>query len=87
MNKKQVIEVLQSTRGLLPWWHDFAANVLEQGFASPKQQALLDRFDLESETNKAYGTRKRKRQNWSDGLDHDDMADYTGESCSASFYS
>lgn len=86
---KQLKAVLKQSHAL-PWWSDFCFNVLKQGWMSDKQRKKLNSFNYEAAMDKAYCVgkhRKSNRTHWSEGLDHDDGSDYTGESCSAEFFS
>ena len=76
----QIEYVIESSRGLLTWWFEFAWNISKQGWISDKQKKKLFSFNLDREISKTYGCRRCIKQNWMSGLDHDDIINYTGES-------
>lgn len=99
MNKKtklsdkdilQLETILEQSRTILVWWFDFCYNIFKQGWISDKQRLKLEKINYEKAINRTYGVSKRgrtKRTDWSSGLDHDEISDYTGESCAAEFFS
>jgi len=63
----------------------FAANVLKQGFCSPKQkQAMINM----AQSIRTKGMFKHNHDyDGMGGLDHDDITDWTGQGSSSDFYS
>jgi hypothetical protein len=71
--------------GVLPWWDTFTKNIANQGWISERQRAKLFSFDGEKEISRAYTVKPRKGFREFDGLDHDQISDFTGESSAFEF--
>jgi hypothetical protein len=76
--EKLLHDTMESSRCLLQWWFDFTWNIIKQGWISDNQKKKLYSFNLNREMLKTYGCASNKKQSWTSGLDHDDIADYTG---------
>ena len=81
-------DVSEKASCVLEWWVGFVRNIDRQGWISEKQRAKLKSFNYDREMAKAYSCSLRcKSKDWTAGLDHDHISDYTGEPCAAEFFS